>query len=362
MISEKKLAIVCTHPIQYYVPLFQQLASKVCLMVFYSERENNNSKYDPGFRKKIKWDIPMLNGYPHAFPGRDIIAQLEIFNPDKILIYGWPFHRHLKIIRYFKGKIWFRGDSIVPEQESRLKTTFKSLLLKWVYGHVDKVFYVGTQNKFYFQKYGLREEQLIFAPHAVDNARFGHINRQQSLAIRRQLRVPEEDILILFAGKFNRNKNPGILLSAFCNLDLSHVHLLFVGDGDLKQKLKQDIRGLPRVHILPFQNQTAMPAIYQASDLFCLTSIKETWGLSVNEAMAAGKAILIADSVGCATDLVGPENGRVFNCNSLADLQKKLCELTIDKARLLKYGQRSKSIIQDWSVAQQVQTLLRELD
>jgi hypothetical protein len=65
----KKLAIVITHPIQYYAPVFKLLheRQKINIMVFYTwgEGEGGAQKFDPGFGKNINWDIPLLEGYPY---------------------------------------------------------------------------------------------------------------------------------------------------------------------------------------------------------------------------------------------------------------------------------------------------------
>src|ERR1700722_3761487 len=66
----KKLAIVTTHPIQYYAPWFKLLAkSKIVLpKVFYTwGQSQQGTNYDPGFGKKVEWDIPLLEGYDHSF-------------------------------------------------------------------------------------------------------------------------------------------------------------------------------------------------------------------------------------------------------------------------------------------------------
>jgi hypothetical protein len=67
MAKQKRLAIITTHPIQYYAPLFKQLAQEVQLKVFYSWGAHSVAKNDPGFGKTIEWDIPLLDGYQYAF-------------------------------------------------------------------------------------------------------------------------------------------------------------------------------------------------------------------------------------------------------------------------------------------------------
>ncbi|RZL36908.1 MAG: glycosyltransferase family 1 protein, partial [Pedobacter sp.] len=187
----KKLAIIITHPVQYYVPLFQLLAQRCELKVFYTwGMAGVQPKHDPGFGKVIAWDLPLLAGYDYELlenistdPGShhgkgimnpDIISKIRTFSADAILIYGYIYQSHFKVMRHFKGKIpiWFRGDSTLLDDTTSLKAIAKKLYLKWVYNHVDKAFYVGTNNKAYFKKYGLREQQLVFAPHAIDNERF----------------------------------------------------------------------------------------------------------------------------------------------------------------------------------------------
>ena len=65
----KRLAIVITHPVQYYSPIFKLLtkAGKIKLKVFYTWEKSSALKYDPGFGKDIEWDIPLLEGYEYTF-------------------------------------------------------------------------------------------------------------------------------------------------------------------------------------------------------------------------------------------------------------------------------------------------------
>lgn len=62
----KRLAIITTHPIQYNAPLFKLLTQRnnITIKVFYTWGKSVlENKYDPGFKKNIEWDIPLLDGY-----------------------------------------------------------------------------------------------------------------------------------------------------------------------------------------------------------------------------------------------------------------------------------------------------------
>ncbi len=220
---------------------------------------------------------------------------------------------------------------------------------------------MGSANKAYFKKYGLKEKQLVFAPHAIDNSRFATDRKEESDQLRKELGVAENHILILFAGKLEPKKDPSLLLAAFAQLPATNIHLLFVGNGVLETQLKQEAKQqqLAHVHFMDFQNQSQMPVVYQACDLFCLPSKGpgETWGLAVNEAMAASKAVLVADKVGCAIDLVNKDTGAIFKSGDLTELSQKLIALTKDKVMLKNNGQNAFNLIQHWSFEQQVKAI-----
>jgi glycosyltransferase involved in cell wall biosynthesis len=370
----KRLAIISTHPIQYNAPLFRLLAGrkKIGLKVFYTWSQSQDGNiFDPGFGIEKKWDIPLLEGYDHCFvpnvaarPGShhfngirnpSLTETVSAYEPDAILVYGWSFHSHLKAIRHFKGKVpvYFRGDSTLIDESPgwSIKKILRRNFLKWVYRHIDYAFYAGAHNKAYFLKHGVSPGRLIFLPHAIDNNRFsGGSERAQQF---RQLSgVPEEAICVLFAGKLEQKKDPSILLESFPDQDTVNAFLVFVGNGVMEDALKKKAAAKSSVRFLGFRNQADMPAVYAMADLFVLPSIgpSETWGLAVNEAMAASKAILVSDKCGCAPDLVTPGiNGNIFSAGDKTDLKNKLAELLSDKHRLGKMGEKSYSIIRDWS-------------
>ncbi len=378
----KKLAIIITHPIQYYAPVFRLLHARRVLeiKVFYTWGEESIKKFDPGFDQTIAWDIPLLEGYPyewvkntasdkgsHHFRGiinPGLIARIRLWNPDALLIYGWAYQSHLEAIHYFKNKmpIFFRGDSTLLNQPPGIKKWLKYLFLTWVYEQVDQALFVGTNNKAYFRYYGMKQEQLSFVPHAIENERFSENRSAEATSLRQSLNIADQEILILYAGKFNARKNVTLLLNAFLALNSSATHLLLAGSGSCGEQLRAQAKesGLAnQIHFMDFQNQSDMPVIYQASDLFCLPSVEETWGLAINEAMACATAVLAADRVGCAIDLIEEGfNGFVFETGSLASLTAHLKDLIrMGRPGLKEMGRHSKKIIDHWTFLTQVALL-----
>nr|WP_067057296.1 glycosyltransferase family 4 protein [Mucilaginibacter sp. L294] len=368
----KKLAIVTTHPIQYYAPIFKLLQQRdlIAVRVYYTLGQQP-ANYDPGFSKNIVWDIPLLDGYDYewaentsATPGShhpkgiitpELINRIMRFQPDAILVFGWNYTSHLKVLRYFKNKVpvYFRGDSTLLNYTTFVKELVKSIYLKWVYRHITHAFYVGVNNKAYFKKYGLQDSQLTFASHAIDNDRFKISRSADTDRFRRSLNLSSEDILIVFAGKFEPVKNLKLLVAAVANLNKPNVHLLLVGNGINEHVLKSQADlsiARDNIHFIDFVNQADIPVVFHAADIYCLPSVSETWGLSVNEAMACNKAILVSDKVGCAADLVKENyNGAIFKNNDEKSLTEALTVLTRSKTVLQEYGKNSGIIIQKWN-------------
>jgi glycosyltransferase involved in cell wall biosynthesis len=338
---KRRLAIISSHPIQYNAPLFALITEEpqIELMVFYTWGESClGEKYDPDFGKIIEWDIPLLEGYSYTFvtntsshPGshhfKGIInptlnQEIEKWGADIVWIWGWSFDSHLKAMRQFKGKIpiWFRGDSTLLDEPDgfSLRKITRRIFLTWVYRHVDKAFYVGTHNKAYFKRHGLKESQLIYAPHAVDNNRFSDESGEKTLRAlewKKEIGLSESDCVILFAGKFEPKKNPKFILELSKQISSPSIKFLMVGNGILEAELKSEARNDSRFEFLDFQNQSQMPILYRVADLFILPSLGpgESWGLAMNEALVSGVKVLTSKFCGGAIDLISKHNGFVFN-------------------------------------------------
>jgi len=342
-----KLAIITTHPIQYYAPVFRTIAASgaLDLRVFYTwSQAAGNGVFDQGFGTEVKWDLPLLDGYASQFvrnvaerPGTDhfrglitptLVREIEAWRPDAVLVYTWNSVSHLNALRHFKGKVpvLFRGDSTLIDGRAWWRAALRRLFLTWVYSHVDMALAVGSNNRDYFTWCGLPPHRIALAPHSVDTIRFAaHSPAQEDRAAawRQELGINPDATAFLFAGKLQSKKNPHLLLEAFKRLN-DGSHLIFVGNGELESELKSRAAAMTNVHFLPFQNQTAMPAVYRLGDLFVLPSQgpEETWGLALNEAMASGRGVIASSKVGGARDLVQPgENGWMFESGDQKGLE-----------------------------------------
>lgn len=376
--SRPRLAIVATHPIQYYAPLFRLLAERNVLdvRVFYEwEGASKAPTLDRDFGQAVQWDVPLLDGYDHEFvlnrasdPGThhfagldnpDLVPRVLAFRPDAVLIFGWPFRSHLRVLRAFHGRIpiLFRGDSTLLDERQGPRRLLRRAWLQYVYRHVDTALFVGQHNRAYFRVHGLRDRQLVWAPHAIENDRFEDPTGEHETHARQwrtSLGIPDDAPTFVFAGKLERKKAPDNLLDAFLGLS-AEAHLVVVGSGPLEATLRaraaEHAEG--RVHFVGFQNQSRMPAAYRLGDVFVLPSQGpgETWGLAVNEAMACGRAAVVTDRVGCALDLiVEGETGHVVPADDPKALRDALARLAAIPANRKRMGAAAHAHIAGWSL------------
>jgi glycosyltransferase involved in cell wall biosynthesis len=327
-----RLAILTTHPIQYYAPWFRHLATRFDLEVLYAYRQDAQGQAAAGFGVEFEWDVPLLEGYRYrwlknvsghpglkTFGGCDTPELFDLIRPenyDALLVLGWNKKSLVQGIRaaWRHGvPILMRGDSQLQTQRSGWKRALKYPLYRWFLPRIDAHLYVGQRNKEYLEHYGIREEQLFFSPHFVDNDFFASRAEEArktgaAREIRDQFRIPHQAAVSLFVGKFIEKKRPGDFVAAALHVAAARndFHAVLVGDGPLRTELQEVAGANPRqIHFAGFRNQSELPAFYAAADNVVLPSdASETWGLVVNEAMASGIPAIVSDAAGCAPDLI----------------------------------------------------------
>jgi glycosyltransferase involved in cell wall biosynthesis len=229
----------------------------------------------------------------------------------------------------------------------------RRLFLNWVYSKIDFALYVGINNKNYYYKHGLKDRQLILAPHAIDNERFGNPDntyKQQAEEWRQKMGIAKNNVVLLFAGKLEPIKNPFFILEIAKQVSSNEFNILFVGNGVLEASLIEAAANDHRIMFMDFQNQMNMPVVYRMADVLILPSHSETWGLAVNEAMASGCAVMMSDRTGGAVDLIQEgKNGIIFNASDTKKCVEFINHLLAHRNELENMKQASRDIITNFS-------------
>lgn len=327
--SRPRLAVVASHPVQYQVPWYRALASLVDLRVFYAHRVTPADHARAGFGVPFEWDDSIFDGYHFEWlvnrarrPGvvsfagcntPEIGRRLADLYFDAVVVNGWNLLTYAQTIyaaRRAGIPIFVRGDSHLVTNRGWWRRAAKRVLYPRLMKSFDACLAVGALNAEYYRRYGVEDARIYRSPHCVDNTFFaqGAARARRDRSARRQaLGVPSDAILFVFVGKLVDVKRP---LDFVRGLDEAartgaRIHGLVIGDGPLKPALAAHCRANQTpCAFAGFLNQSDLAVAYGIADCLVLPSSSETWGLVVNEAMAAGLPVIVSDRVGCAPDLV----------------------------------------------------------
>jgi glycosyltransferase involved in cell wall biosynthesis len=141
--------------------------------------------------------------------------------------------------------------------------------------------------------------------------------------------------------------------------------LVLVGDGPQRDELRSMalVKGLTEVHWPGFKYFHELPLYYALAGCFILPSVREPWGLVVNEAMASGLPVLVSNSCGCAPDLVREgENGYTFDPANIGQLVDFMRQISISSFRQLQgMSEASRDIVSQFTLQIWADNLARAL-
>lgn len=121
-------------------------------------------------------------------------------------------------------------------------------------------------------------------------------------SIRDELRtgmgVSKDDFLIGHVGVFRTQKNHGFLIEMLSQINDSHVKLLLVGEGSLKEEMIEKAKELGVFDRVIFYGQSdQVNRLLQAMDLFMMPSLYEGLSVSCVEAQASGLPVVLSNTV-----------------------------------------------------------------
>lgn len=343
-----RLGVLASHPIQYYSPIFRELACRpgVDLTVHYAIKPTP-AQQGIGFGVDFEWDTDLTSGYNHVwlknrarrpglsdFEGLDtpeVESRVRDGRFDAFLVLGWDKRCYWQAMRagWSAGvPMLVRGDSNLRVLTPWWKKCARELTHRTFIGRFAACLAVGRLSREYFEHFGAR--RVFMSPHCVDNDRFSAASSEACAALRARWGTAPGDTVFLFAGKLEPKKRPMDIVDAVNTLDNSDQarssRVVFAGDGPLKAALEHRAERNGSVHFEGFVNQAQMPELLSAADVLILPSdSRETWGLIVNEAMAAGRPVIVSDAVGCAPDLVsGQDTGWTYPMGDAAALADRM--------------------------------------
>jgi D-inositol-3-phosphate glycosyltransferase len=196
---------------------------------------------------------------------------------------------------------------------------------------------------------GVEMSRVSFLPNGVDTNEYSPVSRTERVALRVALGLPVDKELGLFVGRFVPKKGFDKLLRLE---SLKNLDLVFVGGSAPEGHSRSDH------HFLGIVGRAEMPAVYRACDIFVLPSIGEGFPVTVQEAMAAGLAVVVTDDP--AYEPYGFDRGKVMLIESTASAISHSLETVMkDQALRMAMAQYSRSFaVQNFNWGNNVSSLL----
>ncbi|MDY7108277.1 MAG: glycosyltransferase family 4 protein [Planctomycetota bacterium] len=288
---------------------------------------------------------------------RRIIGYLQEHQIKALILHGYNHAMAIRLIRYCKRNgigVFMRSDSNIrgDRPSSAIEAWIKRRLLGWVVRHCDGVMPMGALGEAYFQKYGADPQRCFRVPYEPDYDYYGTVDPESLGRFRAEHGLSMERRYLLFSGRLIPVKRVDLLIDAFaCIADARpQWDLMIAGDGPLRGPLEQRVPAplRERVRWLGFCDMEPMVRAYHAADVLVLPSDYEPWGVVINEAMAAGLAVVASDVVGAAYDMVSDRrNGRLFAAGDTTELAEALREVT-DPDRHKAYRRAVPDVLAEW--------------
>ncbi|SEF14519.1 Glycosyltransferase involved in cell wall bisynthesis [Rhizobiales bacterium GAS191] len=377
---KKRVAVVNSHPIQYFAPLYAYLnaSSDISVTALYLSDCSIRGTKDPGFGQVVTWDVDLLSGYEArfmkgaatAFPAGffsliapDLWGAIRNGDFDAVLLHGHHYAANFIAMAAAKSAgipVLMRCDTHLKLKRKGMKQILRKPILSAVYRACDGFLAIGDANKEFYVAMGVPADKISIVPCAVDNARFmasSSFQDSERRALRHSLGISNERPAILYASKLQRRKHPDCVVRAAQRLASEGVafDLVIVGAGEMEGELRKLVAegGPANTVFTGFVNQDRLPKILGACDVFVLPSEEEPWGLIVNEAMCAGLPIVVGADVGCVPNLVRDgENGLLVQPADTMGLAAALRRIVTDPQLALNMSTRSRQIIGAWGFEQ----------
>lgn len=306
--------------------------------------------------------LPLTRLLHHDYPVTPAIRRvLDRERFDCLVIGGWSLYGTQAAI------LWARRHGVpyllISENHLReprpgwitaLRRLVLPRLLRPAAGHLV----TGTLAREHALAFGARPGTVEIFPNTIDVEAFAadvDALRPRRAELRRAFGLPDDAVVVLYVGRLIPMKAPRALVEAVGRAG-PPVHLLVVGDGPERPALE----GAPQAVFTGTLDRARLAEAYAAADALALLSWRETWGVVVNEAMAAGLPLVLSDRVGAAADLLEPGgNGELVPPGNADAAAAALSRLAADPDLRRRYGARSRELVRPWGYEPGVEAFAR---
>jgi glycosyltransferase involved in cell wall biosynthesis len=225
------------------------------------------------------------------------------------------------------------------------KIPFGNMLLRYMACRVDGCTGVSREVMRELSEVGFRPERTWYIPNGVSVPDF----QDDRIALRQRFGLPQEAVIGIFVGRLSPEKAPEVLIRAWPYALREHggLHLLFVGDGNLRSRLEKQAKGVGDGCHVSFTGWVQNVSDYlMSADFFLLPSQQEGMPLAMLEAMAVGLPVVATRIKGIADIVEVGKTGLLFEPGDIHALAKHIVSLAASRKRREKMGEEAKKSVE----------------
>ena len=355
--NKLRLAVVVTHPIQYYSPLWRALAQvpTIALHVIFASRVGLDKTFDVEMKTTLAWAPDLVGGYSHEFlpeaasilrvdstlDNPSVGSALSRFRPDAVVIHGYGSRTMLRALIWCKihgASALLTADSSAHVSRPGWRRILKMAVLPRLLRLYNAALTMGDRSEAHFAALGFPKDRMFRTPVMIDELFWRARDARSDLRAskRAELGLSPAAFVLMAASKLTKGKRIADLIDACARLKPAPI-VLIVGEGAERDRLEAFAasKGVD-ARFFGFVNIDLMPAYYAAADVFIHVGEVEQYGMVALEAAILGLPMALSDQTGAVgpTSIARPgENTVVFPVGDVEAIARAIDQLRDEKTR-----------------------------
>jgi glycosyltransferase involved in cell wall biosynthesis len=326
----------------YRLPLFERLADEFDLTVGFCKKNKGFREWNPDLRScRFEWSVLngiqlgsiiinygiikhlLMNEYDvfivgdnenHLFATMCVYLFAKIFGRPFIL---WSGQTDIQITQHTDPQSYHRrvaGDAadIIGEAYRRL-----------LYSGSDAIVAYSTLTKRHLTKRGVKSDRIFVG---------GQVMPGECLqSVVGDMDGTGDSFVVTYLGYLQERKGVQFLIEAYRSLNNSNIKLQIAGSGPYENQLRALAEGDDGIEFLGYVDGEAKAKCYTETDLFVLPTLRDSWGLVVNEALHYDTPVIVTEAAGSADFVQANDCGVVVPPGEADALENAMRRLYTDE-------------------------------
>jgi len=267
---------------------------------------------------------------------------------------GIPFIYTHHVLFSAYAKLHFKRRLIPPFVLRKYTTNFAN--------SADLVIAPSLKIKRFLKNNGVKKEIEIL-PTGI-NTKIFKKNTKSKEILKKKLKIPSKNKILLFVGRIELEKNPLFLIRSLAEIikERKDVVLLMIGSGTLLEKIREVSKKLKlskNLKLLGSVPHKKIPFYYQGSDLFVFSSLTETQGIIILEAAASGIPVIALKDDPFLDVIKNGKNGFLVPRQDPKIFAKKVLKVLNDKKLYNKLSKNAQITAKSFSEKKQAEKLIK---